>query len=302
LELNPSASPFFSLDWLIFLSVGSVWLVLYFLFKSQKNELRRKKSREIAEKAVAAGEPYRNAERVEVEAASVPGLSQDELKRLTDEIVRLGFVRVLDYRLRPAGRTNLTGFGRTLVNRQSFCFAEVMATQRSLEGREPFLLGLDTYLEEGWRISSINRKPHKVDYLARLPKSLRIMLPEVTPEELFARHLELSNHVARDLGLQTLTDLSLEMRFQKIAEHFLERKETLLGCDILGELADARSVTAESGWEWLGDYPQEKARRMKGQRLLSIPGTFPVYKVPQQDAFERLAEPRDDRSKNEPRG
>ncbi len=301
MKLNSSASLLFSVDWLIFLSVVSVWFVLYFLFKSQKNEVRRKKSREIAEKAVAAGEPYRNAERVEVDAAGVPGLLHDELERLTDAFVRLGFARILDYRLRPAGRASLSGFGRTLVNRQSFCFAEVIATQRSLERKEPFLWGLDTYLEDGWRISSINRKPHQVDYFARLPKTLRIMLPHVTPEKLFERHAELRDQVARDLGLKTLTDLSLETRFQKIAEYLLQRKETLLGCDILRELADAR-IAAESGWEWLGDYPQEKARRTEGKRLVSIPETFPVYEVPQKDAFEQLAESKDDAPKNKPRG
>jgi len=121
--LDSNASLFFKLDWVISLSIAFVWVVLFFLFKVQKNQVRRKKSREIAERATAAGGPYRAAERIEVDARIVDGLSQQELQQLTDAFEWLGFVRVLDYRLRLPGRTDLIGFGRALVNRESFVSA-----------------------------------------------------------------------------------------------------------------------------------------------------------------------------------
>jgi len=174
-----------------------------------------------------------------------------------------------------------------------------MATQKSLEGKEPLLFGLDSYLEDGWRIGSVNRKPHKLDYFHRLPRSLTLMLPDATPGRLFQRHLELRKNVAGDLGLQLLTDLSLEARFEKIAESQPLRREALLRSDILAELADARGVEEENSWEWLGDYPQEKVRRIKGKKLLSVPEAFPVYAVPQKDALEMVDEPKDDSSDDE---
>jgi hypothetical protein len=146
LKLNSSASLLFSLDWLIFLSVVFVWFILLLLFKNQKNQARRRKSREIAEEAVKAGDPFRTAERVEVDAANVPGLAQEELQRLTDEFVRLGFVRVLDYRMRLLGRSELIGFGRAMVNQKLSCFGEIVALQAALEQGGGLSFCFDTYL------------------------------------------------------------------------------------------------------------------------------------------------------------
>jgi hypothetical protein len=86
--LNSSLTLPHSLDWLVFLLIAFVWFVLFILFKNEKNQVRRRKNREIAESAVRAGDPFREAERVEVAAANVPGLAQEELQRLTDEFVR----------------------------------------------------------------------------------------------------------------------------------------------------------------------------------------------------------------------
>lgn len=292
----------FSLDWLIFLSIVFVWLVFFFLFKNQKNQVRRRKSREIAEKAVAAGDAYRGAERVEVDAANVDGLSQEELQRLTDEFLSLGFVRVLDYRLRPAGRTDLIGFGRSLVNQRLCCFGEIMALQMSLETRGGLNFSFDSYLEDGWRAGAINRKPHFVDYLERLPKNLRIMLPDATPAKLLQRHLDQRTNLASDLNLKVLTDFSLEIRFRKVAESMAACRQALLNRDILAELTDARNVESEGKWEWSGDYPQDAARQARGKNLRPLMELSPTYSVPQSDALDKMGRPEDSRSTEKPDG
>jgi hypothetical protein len=262
------------------------------LSRNQRTRLRRRKSREIAEKAVKAGEPYRDVTHVEVDAKTVKGLPQDELNRLTEEFERLGFVQMLDYRLQLKGQKDLHGFDRAMVHRELYCFGGIMATQKSLDdGKGPLLVGLDSYLEGGWRIASLNRRAYETEYFARLPKQIRLRREGATPEQLFQRHIEVRTNLTVDLGLQLLTDISLETGFRRSRETTAERKEALLECDILAELADARDVAKQEQWEWLGDYPQERVRRMKGQKLRVIPETFPVYEVPQKDALQQLEEP-----------
>jgi hypothetical protein len=238
--------------------IAFVWFVLFILFKNEKNQVRRRKNREIAESAVRAGDPFREAERVEVAAANVPGLAQEELQRLTDEFVRLGFVCVLDYRMRLAGHSELVGFGRAMVNQKLCCFGEIIALQAALEQGGGLSFGIDTYLEDGWRVGATTRKPHKIDYLHRLPKSLALMLPGATPDGLLQRHLDQRTGLVNDLNLEVLTDLSLESRFRKIAESMDMRREVLLNRDILAELPDARDTESEGKWEWFGDYPRKR--------------------------------------------
>jgi hypothetical protein len=288
LKLNLPASLLISIDWLVFLSVALVWLVLLLLFKNLKSTSRRRRSREIAERAVKASDPYRNAERVPIDARSVEGLPQVELEHLTDEFVRLGFVPVFDYRLRLADHSDLNSFARSMVNRELFCFAEIMATQKALETDGALLFGLDSYLEDGWRLGAINRRPFLIDYLQRLQKNPRLMIPDATPAELLQLHLDQRNNVARDLKIKVLTDLSLETRFRKNAEFMALRRETMLSRDILTELSEARRIQKEGKWEWLGNYPNEVARRMKGQRLRPLRELSPTYSVPQDDALEQM--------------
>ena len=293
-------SPWF--NWLIFVSALLVVVALHFLGKNYKNTLRRQKSREIAEKAAKAGDRFRNHERVAVDPSAVEGLDQEELKQLTEEFERLGFVRALDYRLKLADQPGLQSFGRAMVQPASFCSGEIMATQKQLDAKEPLIFGLTSHLEKDWRIGSINRSASKVDYFQRLPKSIRLMRRGATPEQLLRRHIELRGQVSTDLGLQVLTDLSLETKFRLTQELLAERRETLLKCDILAEMADARSVAEQEEWEWLGDYPLEKVRRLSGERLRVIPDKFPTYEIPQSDALERLNAPPSDARKTDSKG
>jgi len=151
-------------DWTILLGALLIIVVAQFLSRNHKNALRRRKSREIAEKAAKAGDPFRNPGRVAVDASTVGGLDQKELSRLTGEFERLGFVRILDYRLQVAGRNDLQSFARAMVHPTLFCSSEIMATQKQLDAKEPLLCALTSHLEQDWRIGSINRSAINVDY------------------------------------------------------------------------------------------------------------------------------------------
>jgi len=294
-QLTTSAGPSNSsyshwVDWTILLGALLIIVVAQFLSRNHKNALRRRKSREIAEKAAKAGDPFRNPGRVAVDASTVGGLDQKELSRLTAEFERLGFVRILDYRLQVAGRNDLQSFARAMVHPTLFCSSEIMATQKQLDAEGPLLCALTSHLEQDWRIGSINRSAINVDYFERLPKSIRLMKRGAIPEELFRRHIEVRAMISEDLGLKVMTDLSLETRFKRSQEALAERRKALLRCDILAELPDAKDVAGQGEWEWLGDYPQDKARRLRGKELRVIPEAFPAYEAMGMGAFERKGE------------
>jgi len=275
-------------DWIIFLGVLLFIVAGHYLSKNHKKALRRRKSQEIAERAAKAGDPFRNPGRVAVDPNTVEGLDVEKLSRITEEFERLGFVRALDYRLKLADRSTLQSFGRAMVHPTLFCSGEIMATRKQLEAKGSLLFGLTSHLGKGWRIGSINRPASKVDYFQRLPKSIRLMRRGATPERLLRRHIEVRDSVTADLGLQVLTDLSLETRFKRSQELLAERREALLKCDILAEMADAKNVAEQDEWEWLGDYPQDGVRGLEGKKLLVVPEAFPAYEVPQKDAMEQL--------------
>jgi hypothetical protein len=102
--------------------------------------------------------------------------------------------------------------------------------------------------------------------------------------------LELRENVVRDLELKIITDPSAENFFTRSDNTRRLRRETLLNRDIIKDLSEAKRVQEQGHWEWLGEYPQEAAKRAKGKKLRNIPMSFPVYSVPQPDALEEMKE------------
>jgi hypothetical protein len=275
-------------DWTIFLGVILTVLIGYFLSKNHKAVLYRRKNREIAEKAVAAGNRFRNAERVPVDANSVKGLRGAELQRLSEEFGQLGFTPVRDMRLRAVGETELSSFARQFVHRDLKCFAEIMATQKTLEDSGPLSCGMSSFLEGEWSIGCLSRAPFEVNYLWRIPKAIVEYLPGAGPGECVQRHLELRARVMSELSIAVLEDLSNEFYEAKVRERLERRRVALLNADILAELAEAKRVAAQGEWVWLGDYPQEVVRRAKGKKLRHLEEISPTYRIPQDDSIEQM--------------
>ena len=268
-----------STDWIIFLAVFLV-VVTILLLSNYQRALWRQKGREIAEKAVAASEPFTQAEKVEVDATTLSGLRHDELEQLTGQFAPLGFVRVWDYTLRLPGQETTNSFARHMVNSELKCFAEIMATQKTLDEKGPLLLGLSSFLEDDWSISSTSRRVNKADYLRRIARGLIQFLPGTTPAELLRSHVELCRRVTRELGIHILDDLSTEFFNLKVKQRLEEKRLVLAGCDILAELPMANQITSQGTWVWLGDYPEQAARRAEGRKLRPLSELAPTYRVP----------------------
>jgi hypothetical protein len=276
-------------EWIIASLIFAVWVGIFILFGRRQRRYTKQRNREIAEKLIASMPSA--LKRVPSEASSVHGLRLDELQKLTAEFVRLGFVQGGDYRITFASDEITRGFFRLFRHKEKYCFADLGVLRKTLEtGEGPFLYWISSSLEEAWGIGTGNSKPSMINYLWRLPKVLQVNQPNGSLEELLTIHLELRENVLRDLELKVITDPSAENFFTRSDNTRRLRRETLLNRDIIKDLSEAKRVEEQRHWEWLGEYPQEAAKRAKGKKLRNIPMSFPVYSVPQPDALEEMKE------------
>jgi hypothetical protein len=274
-------------DWIIFSLVLSIWIGIFILFGRGRRRWRDQKNREIAERITAG--MASSVQRTPAEARSVPGIRHHELQQTSSEFERLGFVQSGDFTFSFNEESEIRGFFRLFYHPSEHCFAEVGLTTKSLKNASRgFLFVVTSSLEGEWAIGASNVRPTITSYLWRLPRVLEIKKPEAPPEELFNCHLQLRRKVLQDLHLSVIEDSSIQNRFARGDSTRRHRKEALLNRDIIGDYPEAKRIREEGTWEWLGDYPQEVARRAKGKTLRNIPDTFPAYAVPQKDALEEL--------------
>jgi hypothetical protein len=270
----------------IFLIGAVIWIALSYFLNGNGIVLRKRKSRKLAEKALEeVPETYAY---IPADAGSVAGLRQDELQTYTESLERLGFRKLADSTLLGSGEATPHAFGRCLVNEEMRCFAELIATQKTLNVSGPLIFGFNTDMGNGWSVGSTSSNLLKFRYLRRLPRSLIQCEPQATLEELLRYHVGLRDRVTTDLGVRVLEDTSLEGYRQRIQQRLMERRETFLRRDILAEWDEATRIAQEGRWEWLGDYPEEAARRAKGTTLRPLTELSPTYSVPQSDAVERI--------------
>jgi hypothetical protein len=276
-------------EWIIASLIFAVWVGIFILFGRRQRRYTKRRNREIAEKLIASMPSA--LKRVRTEASSVPGLRLDELQKLTAEFERLGFVQAGDYRITFANDEVARGFFRLFHHKDKHCFADLGVLRKTLDtGEGPFLYSISSSLQQEWEIGTGNSKPSMINYLWRLPKVLQVKQPNASLEELLTIHLELRENVVRDLELKIITDPSAENFFTRSDNTRRLRRETLLNRDIIKDLSEAKRVQEQGHWEWLGEYPQEAAKRAKGKKLRNIPMSFPVYSVPQPDALEEMKE------------
>jgi hypothetical protein len=271
---------------LIILTVAAIWIALSYLLDRNSIVARRRLSRELAEKAMTkVPETYAY---IPTDPGSVAGLRQDELQRHTQSLERLGFHKLADSALLGSGETTPRAFGRCFVNEEIRCFAELMAPQKTLNVSGPLIFGFGSFMENGWSVGSTTSNLLKGSYLLRHPRSLVQCEPQHSVEELLRCHVGLRNRLTTDLGVRVLEDTSLEGYRQRIQQRLMEKREIFLRRDILAERRKANQIAQEGRWEWLGDYPEEAARGVKGTNLRSLTELSPTYSVPQSDAVERI--------------
>lgn len=277
----------FSLDWLVFLTIAGIWVTLYYLDRRRRVASRRRQSREFAEKLIAALPS--SIHFTPKEASAIPGLNLEELRRITSDIERLGFVQAGDYRISVNDEKTERGFFRLFHHPEKHCFADTGAVGKSLaSGDGAFLFGISSSLEEDWAIGTGNSKPSVIKYYWRLPKHLGVYKPKVSFEELFRIHCELRDRLAHDLQLNVIADASVGNHLARDQNTHRLRREALLNRDVVKEYREAKRIQDQGEWEWLGDYPEEAARRVRGKRLRPLMELSPTYRVPQEDALERM--------------
>jgi hypothetical protein len=277
---------------IIFLIGAAVRIALSYLFNEKDITVVRKRlSRELAEKVAAkVPETY---DYIPTDAGAVRGLRQDELKKYTDSLEQLGFHQLADSALLGGGEAAPHAFGRCFVNEEIRCFAELIATQKTLDVSGPLIFGFSSSMENGWSVGSSSSDLLKVRYLRRLPRSLIQCEPQLSVEELLRYHVGLRDRVVTDLGVRVLEDTSLEGYRQRIQVRLREAREVFLKRDVLAEWDEATRIAQEGHWEWLGDYPEEAAQRKTGTNLRPLMELSPTYSVPQSNAVERIRAPED---------
>jgi hypothetical protein len=255
-----------STEWIIAALMLLLWAGIFILFGRRQRKYNRRQNREIAERLVSHLPPHPYYQRDPAPASEVPGLNQLEFEKLTAEFEKIGFVRQLDYRLIPVGQQEMKGFARVLSHPEHLCFGEVMCTRQMLNESAVPGFGINSVLQDGWEIGSTNLKPRPMLYLWRLPRGLSLRLPGLSPGELLRRHLELRTRVTTDLEVSVRADVSLEDFFSWSTETIRKKREILFTRNIVKELREANRIVERGYWEWLGDYPMEKARHIKANK------------------------------------
>ena len=259
---------------------------MFYLFRRRGITSQRRRSRELAERiSEKSREPY---EYINVNAESVPGLRLSELQQYTENLERLGFRRLSDHRLLGKGETSPHSFGRSLVNEELHCYVDMIALQKILDAEGPLIFGFSSFLDDGWSVGSSSSGSIAGHYVRRHPKSLSLYIRGCPLEELLQRHLGLRNRVMNGLGVSAVPDSSLEGYRGRVRERMKERRQAFRKREILGEWPEAKRIEQAGYWEWLGDYPEEAARRKSGQNLRPLVELSPTYRVPQDDALERM--------------
>jgi hypothetical protein len=240
---------------------GFLWLQFT---RARSRQRRREANVKIRDKMVAvAATP---TEFVPVDASSVEGLNQEQLAAHTVILEQMGFERLLDYRLRSGGKTELSGFERVLVNTKEHCFAGIMAAG-ALQPNKPLYVAINSYMEDGWRLGTSNIPARKADYFLRLPRVLRMRYPDDSIEKLFARHLERRGEILRGLDIKILPEVSGEAYLRHARESGEQRKSKVETANPLGDMPLAEAQASTRNQEWLGDYPAE-AERLRAQKKL----------------------------------
>jgi hypothetical protein len=186
--------------------------------------------------------------------ADFPALDERDLAKYTEALEALGFRRLTDYTLAKAHDNGLSSFARLWVHDSFRCFAEVNVVFNARGTVTPLCCNLLTFLENGWSVSTTNRRSRRGNYLLRRPRALWWSLPDRAPYQLLEAHREWRDRVARDLGLAVVGDGTAEDYFRREAEANDERCERVRGRPAWTFVLDSWRYDMNPKLQWLGDY------------------------------------------------
>ena len=241
-------------DWLL---LGLFFLALPFVFLTLHRKLANRKLR-LALTAVIPVE----IEFEDADPAKFTGLDREQLAQLTEQMETLGFERLRDYTSRIPGETAPRGFARLLVHRSMHCFAEIIATSQAVMKGLPLRVAINSYLEDEWDLGTSNVAPQLGHYFQQVPRVLRMRYSDAEPAELLRRHLARRAEILEGLGTNVQVDLSMDSYFARVRKRSGERRQAMQRRKPFYELPAAAAIAARRSYEWLGDFPKKRQRRM----------------------------------------
>lgn len=185
----------------------------------------------------------------------------DALARYTAAYEALGFVSVGDYTFSARDAAVQPAFARLFVHPENACYVEANQIFPANRPPTPLRSAIGTAFEGGWSLGTTDRAPDAVIYALRRPRSLWTSYEGAVPEELLARHLELRDRLARDLGLRPRWDTSQNAYFAIECEHALARKRAFAQRNVFAFLFELARLGKSPPAEWLGDYAKRAAVR-----------------------------------------
>lgn len=118
-----------------------------------------------------------------------------------------------------------------------------------------------SFLGDGWSFSTSNRKPSAAFYLIRRPKGLWVSRPAEEPPELWQLHRQRRQEIAQNLGVEILSDDTVEAYFEHERQAAIERKKAVQGRSFIQVAIDKWLFDKSPKYEWMGQYPKAAKRR-----------------------------------------
>jgi hypothetical protein len=192
-------------------------------------------------------------------------LDDGKLRSYTDAFESLGFRRLKDYTTLTELDNGLTGFARLFFHPKQRCFAEVNQVLHAGGAAVPMRCMLLSYLDDGWSVSTSDRKATREFYLMRRPKAVWESRPGEDVEELFDAHLELRRRMVSDLDVEVLADGAAEAYFTHEQKNNEQRKQAVRRRTSVGILLDLWLFDRNPRREWLGQFrPKAGKAKKKG--------------------------------------
>jgi hypothetical protein len=191
-------------------------------------------------------------------AENWPHINLDAFTYYTHELEKLGFTMIGDY-IAPT----IKGMTRLFAHPELGCFAEV----EQLVGRQ-IACTIFSELEQDWIMSTTNidhtlAVRARLYAYSRLPRYIHRCVLKAGPTVLLETLLQWRSQVTKDLLIQPLQDVSVEMYFAQIHKRFIKMRHRLLWSSLVWIQLDGLFFWLKPQIDWLGDYPKIKARLAK---------------------------------------
>jgi hypothetical protein len=202
-------------------------------------------------RAVTVGMPAR-IEFVPSRPADHPWIDTDAFRRELEALAELGFSPVADYEVVYPGAPD--GLARVLVNAEARVYAEVSQARAGTRAT-PVATSLTSVMSDGWSLQTSSREPTAVAVaFMQTHRAMWRSLPQATPQDLLADHLELRERAGCDLGVGVGGDGSLNGYFTQQQIEHQARRAALVATNVIRGLVRGISCERTMPSQWLGEY------------------------------------------------